>query len=162
MGSHQSYIYFIRYSYWMMSSVDQVIIAIFKNNDTCQIYLFTWPPPFAIQLLACSGFHKLHLIKVSRVPFINSQIHNMSNSVKPVNLAVSTKWLLNNHKGPFLVSIPSIKFLKWPKCTHTILLYSILIELSLILSVEARTSMVVTQTEVSEWKDQESLFLKLQ
>ena len=65
---------------------------------------------------------------------------------------VTDKSVEINHKGPFLVSIPSINFLR-PKCTYTISLYSILIELSLILSVEARTSIVVTQTEVSEWKD---------
>ena len=46
-----------------------IYIAIFKYNDTCQIYLFIWPPPFAIQPLACSGCHKLYsLKKVSRVP----------------------------------------------------------------------------------------------
>ena len=103
-------------------------------------------------VLASTSF--IHYKECLECPsLINSQIHNMSNSVQPVNLTISTKWLLNNHKGPFLVSIPPIKFLRRPKCTYTILLYSILIEISLILSVEARTSIVVTQTDVSEWKD---------
>ena len=72
------------------------IIAIFKNNDTCQIYLFIWPlcnTTIGLFWLLQASFIK----RVSECPsLINSQIQNMSNSVKPVNLTISTKWLLNN------------------------------------------------------------------
>ena len=30
----------------------------------------------------------------------------MSNGVEPVNLVISTKWLPNNHKGPFFGQHP--------------------------------------------------------
>ena len=111
---------------------------------------FIWPPPFIklqLVVLASTIWSAATFINKKCLyffPSINRQIHTMSNGVEPVKI----QWFPLNvckiaSKGILWSACYWIKFSKMPQCSPRALLYSILIELSLILSVEARTAIVV-------------------